>query len=69
MVAYKSLNYQEEISESQNAISILGGQIEKILDFDLPLCNQKRHIILIKKIHSTPKKYPRPQNKPKSQPL
>lgn len=69
MLAYKSLSYKEEIEESKNALKILGGKIEKILEFDLEISNQKRYIIVVKKINKTPLKYPRNQNKPKTQPL
>lgn len=69
VLAYKSLNYEIEINESANALKILGGKIEKILEFDLPFSNQKRYILMIKKVSKTPLKYPRGQNKPKLQPL
>ncbi|MBQ7308483.1 MAG: 16S rRNA (guanine(527)-N(7))-methyltransferase RsmG [Clostridia bacterium] len=69
MLAYKSLNYEEEIKEAQKALNILGGKIEKILDYDLVKSEQKRYIIVIKKIKATPKSYPRNQNKPKSHPI
>lgn len=69
VLAYKSLNYEEELKISENALSVLGGEIEKIEKFTLPISNQSRVIIVIKKIKSTPKQYPRGQNKPKLKPL
>lgn len=69
MLAYKSLSYKEELAEAENAIKILGGKVECILEYDLELTEQKRYIIAIKKIKETPKKYPRGQNKPKLQPI
>ena len=69
VLAYKSLNYEEEINESKKALNVLGGKIEKILEYDLIQANQKRYIIVIKKIKQTPKNYPRNQNKPRTQPL
>ena len=69
MVAYKSINYIDEIDESKKAIDILGSKKKKILEFKLEKSESTRYIIFIKKIAPTPKKYPRGQNKPKLQPL
>lgn len=73
VLAYKGDNFLPELNESQNAIKILGGQYEKTLTFNLTDENNniigKRNIIVIKKIKPTPAKYPRAQNKPKTQPI
>ena len=69
VLAYKSLNYEEEIKESKKALDVLGGKIEKILEYDLVKSEQKRFVIVIKKTKQTPKNYPRNQNKPRTQPL
>ena len=66
-IAYKSNDTNEEIKESTNALKVLGGKIEKRLEFDLE--GNKRTLLFIKKIKETPKKYPRGQNKPKNNPL
>lgn len=68
-VSYKSANSDEEIKAAENAIKILGGTIEKIDDFWLPISGEKRRLVIIKKIAATPKKYPRGQGKEKKQPL
>ena len=68
-VSYKSANSDEEIKAAENAIKILGGKIEKIDDFCLPISGEKRRLVIIKKIAATPKKYPRGQGKEKKQPL
>lgn len=68
-VSYKSANSDEEIKAAENAIKILGGKIEKIDDFYLPISGEKRRLVIIKKIAATPKKYPRGQGKEKKQPL
>jgi len=65
-VAYKG-DAEEEITEAQNAIKILGGKIEKIDNFELE--GAKRQIIVIKKIKSTPDKYPRGNGKERKKPL
>lgn len=68
-VAYKSINSQEEINDSQNALKILGGVIDNSKTKEINLEGNIRTLIFIKKIKETPNKYPRNQNKPKTQPL
>lgn len=58
-VSYKSENGDAEITEAENAIKILGGKTEKTESFTLPESDNKRTLILIKKICPTPEKYPR----------
>ena len=58
----------EEIDQAKKAIKILGGSIEKIDSFDLFDCGE-RTIINVKKISSTPGKYPRPSAKMAKFPL
>lgn len=48
----------EDISEGEKAIGILGGKIEKVIEYELP-CGDKRVIVTVKKISATPTKYPR----------
>ncbi len=57
-ISMKSAKTQEEIEQGQAAIKILGGKIEKIDSFNLFDCGE-RTIIHVKKISSTPAKYPR----------
>ena len=66
-IAYKSMDTEEEINESKNALNILGGKIEKIDKINLE--GNERTLIYIKKVKNTPNKYPRGRNKPKNQPL
>lgn len=65
----KGANVKEEIGESQKAITILGGKIEKIEEFHLPESDIKRHIVLIRKIKPTPSKYPRKPGTPSKEPI
>jgi len=53
-----SNNIDEEISLAKNAISVLGAEFVKKISFILP-DESKRNIIIIKKLSSTPTKYPR----------
>lgn len=68
-VAMKGSNVKDEISESQKAISVLGGEIEDIKNFVLPFDDIERNVILIKKYRHTPTKYPRKSGKPAKSPL
>lgn len=47
----------ENISSADNAVKILGGQIDRIIDYKLE--SDSRKIIVVKKISQTPTKYPR----------
>lgn len=67
MVAYKSNEIEEELNQSKKAIEILGGKIVEVKTF--AVADYERKIVEIKKINSTPKKYPRGGNKPRLMPL
>ncbi len=69
-VAYKSKIVNEEIEKAQNALKILNCEIEKVIDYKLPLeDNFERKLVIIKKKMSTPKEYPRKVGLAKSNPL
>lgn len=68
VICMKGPNYEEELERSKRAINLLGGEIENIEKFNIN--NElERNIILIRKIKSTPKKYPRGQGRPLREPL
>lgn len=58
-ICMKGSNIEEELNNSKRALLELGGQIEKIDEFVLPGTDAKRNIIIIRKIKSTPNKFPR----------
>lgn len=68
-IAYKGGDVEQEVQESLNAIKTLGGQVEVIKNFDLPMEKGSRTLVIIKKIKQTPKIYPRGKNLPKIKPL
>ena len=68
VLMYKGQKGEEELALSNKAISTLGGQFEKTLNYELK-DNGARHIYIIKKITPTDKKYPRGKNLPKSKPI
>lgn len=67
-LALKGKNSDEEISVSQNAIKILGGEIDNIAEYSLPN-GDKRALIAIKKISQTASKYPRNKSQMTKKPL
>lgn len=68
-ICMKGSNANEEIEDAKNAIKILGGEIEKIEEIELPESDIKRTIIVIKKVKETPKKYPRKAGLPSKEPI
>jgi len=66
--ALKGPNMEEELEKSKNAINILGGTLEKVINYNLP-SGDKRTLVVIKKIANTPKKYPRQRIKLNEKPL
>ena len=68
-ICMKGPNIEDEINSSKNAISILGGKIEKIDNLSLEQSSIERNIIIIRKIKTTPNKYPRKAGTPAKQPI
>lgn len=58
-----------EVERAQAAVKILGGRVDFVKEYVLPVLGEKRKIIGIKKIESTPPKYPRRAGIPKKRPL
>lgn len=68
-ISYKSEKAMEEIENSKNAVSILGGGKVFSDTFLLPETDFTRTLIKIEKIKETPAKYPRKAGTPVKQPL
>jgi len=67
-IAYKSINYKEELDEAANSIKVLGGEIERVEHYNISK-DEVRVLIFIKKVKATQKGYPRQFGKIKKQPL
>ena len=67
-ICMKGPNYQEELKEAEKAIQILGGKLDKIETFNIE-GEMERNVLIIKKIKTTPKNYPRGQGKPVKEPI
>ena len=68
-VSYKSGNIDGELSEGANAISTLGGKVDRIERFVLPLTDYERSLIMIEKTGNTPDRFPRKAGTPLKKPL
>ena len=69
IIMYKSSKLDDELENSENTITFLGGKIERIKSFEISEENAVRKLLIIKKIKNTPKGYPRGKNLPKLKPL
>lgn len=67
--SYKSEKIQEELNVAERAIHILGGVFKKKEEFFLPDSDIGRTIIMIEKVKSTEKKYPRKSGVPIKNPI
>ena len=68
-ISYKSEKISEEINAAGNAISVLGGKLERQIEFTLPDSDIYRNLVVIKKQKATPKKYPRKAGLPTKEPI
>lgn len=58
-----------ELEESRAAISVLGGIVKEVKEYQLPFSDIKHNIIIIEKVADTPTKYPRKPGKPAVSPI
>ena len=68
-IALKGAQYEAEVAEAENAISILGGEVIKVQPVKLPDLDDIRAVIYIKKVKNTPSKYPRKAGQVEKNPL
>lgn len=68
-IALKSGDIETELSESKNAIKVLGGKVVDVIHYTLPDSDIERSFVVIKKVSKTPKKYPRKAGLPSKEPL
>ena len=68
-ISYKSEKVSEEFEVSGKAISVLGGEYENQVTFELPDSDIYRNLFIIKKKSATPGKYPRKAGLPSKEPI
>lgn len=69
LIAMKSNKSEEEIALSKRALKELNAEIIDVYNDQLPISKENRTLIVIKKIKSSPKKYPRSYSEIKSKTL
>ncbi len=68
-VAMKAAHANDELAVGNKAITTLGGKLEQMFTFTLPMEESERNILVIKKEKQTPKKYPRKPGTPGKMPI
>ncbi|MCX7766719.1 MAG: 16S rRNA (guanine(527)-N(7))-methyltransferase RsmG [Candidatus Sumerlaeia bacterium] len=68
-VAYKSRNYQPELTSARTVVNSLGAELCAIREFTLPGTEIARALLYFRKIAHTPDKYPRRAGIPQKRPL
>ena len=68
-ICQKGPGTTEELKASQKSLEVLGGEVSRIKEVELPFVERGHHVVIIKKIQKTPKKYPRQAGKPGKSPL
>ena len=66
-LAMKAAAADEELQEAKRAISLLGGKLERVADYEID--GAARRVLLIRKVKPTPPQYPRRFAKIKQSPL
>lgn len=67
-VALKGSSGEDELQDSQNAVKLLGGEVELVKKYNLP-SGDERTLVVIRKVSPTPKVYPRSKGKMNKAPL
>lgn len=68
-IPYKSEKAFEEVQSAQKAFRLLGGKVEKQVEFTLPDSDIYRNLIVIRKTKETSSKFPRKAGMPSKEPL
>ena len=68
-ISYKSGKIDEELTQAENAVKILGGKVQDVVKFPLMDTDMDRSFVVIKKVKPTAKKYPRKAGLPSKEPL
>lgn len=68
-VSLKGPDAKPEVIQAQNAIDVLGGQIDIVEKVKIPFTDINHTLIMIKKVRQTPSKYPRKSGKISKSPI
>lgn len=67
--AMKSTSCDEELRAAEKGIRLLGGEIEAVRDYAVPLTDMKQRLVVIRKARRTPPRYPRAFRRISAEPL
>jgi 16S rRNA (guanine527-N7)-methyltransferase len=68
-VIYKGPGAPQEFMEARQAIKLLGGDAVRLAPVEVPFLQEKRFVLLVKKLRPTPAQYPRGQGLARKKPL
>ena len=68
-ISMKSVDAGAELDSARHAIEVLGGTVDRVVDYTIPGTDVRHRAIIIKKARETGKKYPRAFAKIKKNPL
>lgn len=68
-ISYKSGEVEQEVTASKNAMFLLGGKVQDVIQFQLADSENSRSFVMINKVKRTPKTYPRKAGTPTKNPL
>lgn len=69
VLAQKGESAPQEVTEAQDAIALLGGEVVRLTSLELPTVAETRYLVDIRKIATTPPVYPRRPGIPSKRPL
>ncbi|WP_138494315.1 16S rRNA (guanine(527)-N(7))-methyltransferase RsmG [Paenibacillus pinistramenti] len=67
--AMKGTDPSDEVKEASRSFKELKGKLKYSSQFELPVSNSDRHILIVEKLQATPGKYPRKAGMPLKSPL
>ena len=68
-VALTGPKAEDELDDGKKALEVLGGKLIKDEELTLPASEEERTLVLVQKVKSTPKKYPRQAGTPRRKPI
>lgn len=68
-VIYKGANVAQEFIDARKAIEALGGETSRMAPLKVPFLEEQRFLLLVRKLHSTARQYPRGQGLARTKPL
>lgn len=68
-IAMKGTTAHEEAESANRALYVLGGELQTLIEVNLPDIDDPHYLVVVKKTRKTPKPYPRKAGTPTRQPI